>query len=176
MNMNDIQMRAKKITMLICDVDGVMTDGSLFFGDDGQEYKFFNSLDGHGMKMLQQSGVKIAVITGRTSDVVRHRMKNLSISIIYQGQSDKRLALNDLLQEQQISCEQIAYMGDDIVDLPVMNRIGLSVAVANAHELVKERAHMVTTASGGHGAVREFCEFLMKAQGTYDSIVAQYLD
>jgi len=171
-----LEEKAKKIRLLICDVDGVLTDGSLFFGDDGQEYKAFNSLDGHGIKMLQEIGIEIAIITGRTSKVVLHRMKNLSVSIIYQGQSNKLIGYQQLLDELSIQPEEIAYMGDDVVDLPVMTRIGLSVAVANAGELVKQHADMTTIKSGGHGAVRECCEFLIKAQGKYDSLMAKYLE
>lgn len=171
-----LKHKAKKIRLLICDVDGVLTDGSLFFGDDGQEYKAFNSLDGHGIKMLQESGVQVAIITGRTSNVVLHRMKNLSVSIIYQGQSDKLVGYQQLLDELSITPEEIAYMGDDVIDLPVMTRIGLSVAVANATELVIQYADICTEKSGGHGAVREFCEFLLKAQGKYESLMARYLD
>jgi 3-deoxy-D-manno-octulosonate 8-phosphate phosphatase (KDO 8-P phosphatase) len=171
-----LKTKARKIRLLICDVDGVLTDGSLFFGDDGQEYKAFNSLDGHGIKMLQESGVQVAIITGRTSNVVLHRMKNLSVSTIYQGQSDKLVGYQQLLDELNIQADEIAYMGDDVVDLPVMIRVGLSVAVANAHELVKEHADMTTKQSGGHGAVREFCDFIIKSQGKYDSLMSRYLE
>ena len=171
-----LENKAKNIRLLICDVDGVLTDGSLFFGDDGQEYKAFNSLDGHGIKMLQEIGIEIAIITGRTSNVVLHRMKNLSVSIIYQGQSNKLIGYQQLLDDLNIQPEEIAYMGDDVIDLPVMTRIGLSVAVANAVELVKQHADMTTIKSGGHGAVREFCDFLIKAQGKYDDLMAKYLE
>ena len=160
-----LDLKASKIQMLICDVDGVMTDGSLFFGDDGQEYKAFNSLDGHGLKMLQDSGVKVAIITGRTSNVVLHRMKNLSINTIYQGQSDKLIAYQKLLKDFNLEPEEIAYMGDDVVDLPVMTKVGLSVAVANAHELVKQHSDLVTNKSGGYGAVRECCELAFAGVG-----------
>ncbi len=174
--MTELEMKAKKVRLLICDVDGVMTDGSLFFGDDGQEYKAFNALDGHGIKMLQDSGVKVAIITGRTSNVVLHRMKNLGVGIIYQGQIDKLVGYQQLLDELKILPDEIAYIGDDVVDLPVMIRIGLSMAVANAHSLVKQNADFITENSGGHGAVRECCEFLMKAQNNYDEIMATYLN
>jgi 3-deoxy-D-manno-octulosonate 8-phosphate phosphatase (KDO 8-P phosphatase) len=170
-----LQTKAEKIRLLICDVDGVLTDGSLFFGDDGQEYKAFNSLDGHGIKMLQESGIQIAIITGRTSNVVLHRMKNLSITTIYQGQSDKLIAFQQLLDDFNFNADEVAYMGDDVIDLPVMIRVGLAVAVANAHELVKQHADMTTDNRGGHGAVREFCEFIIKAQGNYDSLMSRYL-
>lgn len=174
-NQKQLTLKASKIQMLICDVDGVMTDGGLFFGDDGQEYKAFNSLDGHGLKMLQDSGVKVAIITGRTSNVVLHRMKNLSINIIYQGQSDKLIAYQKLLTDFALKPEEIAYMGDDVIDLPVMTKVGLSIAVANSHELVIQHSDMVTVKSGGHGAVRELCEFIMKSQNNYDHFMEKYL-
>ncbi len=167
--------KASKIRLLICDVDGVMTDGSLFFGDDGQEYKAFNSLDGHGLKMLQDNGVRVAIITGRTSNIVLHRMKNLSISTIYQGQSDKLVAYNQILDELNFTSDEIAYMGDDVVDLPVMIRVGLSIGVANSHELVKQKADLISHKNGGHGAVREICDFIMKSQDKYDNQMAKYL-
>ena len=118
----------------------------------------------------------LAIITGRTSNVVLHRMKNLSVSTIYQGQSDKLVAYQQLLEELSIQPDEIAYIGDDVIDLPVMIRVGLSVAVANAHELVKQHADMTTELSGGHGAVREFCEFIITNQGNYDSLMSRYLE
>jgi 3-deoxy-D-manno-octulosonate 8-phosphate phosphatase (KDO 8-P phosphatase) len=174
-NKQHIVIKASKIKLLICDVDGVMTDGSLFFDDNGEEYKAFNSLDGHGLKMLQDNGVKVAIITGRTSNVVLHRMKNLSITTIYQGQSDKLVGYHQIIEEFNITPEEIAYMGDDVVDLPVMIRVGLAIAVNNAHELVKQKADLITQKSGGHGAVREACEFIMKSQNKYESQMAKYL-
>lgn len=173
--MQTILSHAGKIRLLICDVDGVMTDGSLFFGDDGQEYKAFNSRDGHGMRMLQDSGIPIAIITGRTSEVVKHRAKNLGIEHIYQGQKDKTQAFEKLLNDFDITAEQVAYIGDDIVDLPVMCQVGLAVAVADAHELVKNHSHWVTEKPGGRGAVRELCELLLQAHGKYDSLMASYV-
>jgi 3-deoxy-D-manno-octulosonate 8-phosphate phosphatase (KDO 8-P phosphatase) len=161
--------------MAVFDVDGVLTDGSLFFGDDGQEYKAFNSLDGHGMKMLQRSGVEIAIITGRTSKVVQHRTENLGINLVYQGKTDKLPAFEDLLEKQNLTAEQVAYVGDDVVDLPVLIRAGLAITVANAHELAKQHSHWVTSKVGGHGAAREICEFIMKAQGKYDTMMQDYL-
>jgi len=171
----EVLEKSKKIRLLICDVDGVMTDGGLFFGDDGQEYKAFNSLDGHGLKMLQDSGVKVGIITGRTSNVVLHRMKNLGINIIYQGQLDKLVAFKQVQIDHDVLPEEIAYIGDDVIDLPIMLRVGLGIAVDNAHSLVKEHADFITEKSGGHGAVREICELIMKGQGNYESRMATYL-
>jgi len=174
--MQDIQAKAANIRMVIFDVDGVLTDGSLYLGDDGQEYKAFNSKDGHGMKMLQASGVAIAIITGRTSEVVRIRMQSLGIEHVFQGIQDKRNAYDELKQQIGLQDTQIAYVGDDVVDLPVMTRVGLAISVADGHELVKKHAHWTTGHGGGRGAAREVCEFLMDAQGTLGSALDRYLE
>ncbi len=166
---------AKTIELVIFDVDGVMTDGSLFFGDDGQEYKAFNSKDGHGIRMLHESGVKSAIITGRHSNVVEHRAKDLDIDIVMQGHRDKRPAFADLLKKTGLSKEVIAYVGDDVVDLPVMTQVGLAIAVNDAHPMVIRHAHWTTAAAGGRGAVREVCEFLLEARGELEERLAYYL-
>lgn len=173
--MKDIMEKARNIRLVIFDVDGVLTDGSLFIGDDGQEYKAFNSRDGHGMKMLQKSGVGIAIITGRTSEVVRHRIRDLGILHVYQGQQDKNVAFEELLKNLQLSPEQIAYVGDDVVDLPVMTRVGFAVAVQDAHFMVKQHAHWQTPSGGGRGAARDVCELIMEAQGTLQSELQSYV-
>lgn len=174
MNLDEIYARARPIRMLIFDVDGVLTDGSLYYGDDGQEYKAFNSLDGHGIKMLRATGVEPAIITGRTSHVVLHRARNLGIARIFQGAHDKLETYQALLAETGLGAEQTAYMGDDIVDLPVLRRCGLAVSVPAAPELVRARAHYVTRAGGGHGAAREVCELIMGAQGSWQAQLALY--
>lgn len=173
--MQEVLDKAKNIKLVIFDVDGVLTDGSLFYGDDGQEYKAFNSLDGHGMKMLQQSGVLVGIITGRTSDVVTHRMKNLNITHVYQGKLEKLPAYEELLDKLSLTPEQVAYVGDDVVDLPIMIRVGLAITVPGAHELTKRHSHWTTTQKAGAGAAREICEMIMKAQGTYDQAMEKYL-
>lgn len=173
--MQEVLDKAKQIKLVIFDVDGVLTDGSLFYGDDGQEYKAFNSLDGHGMKMLQESGVLIGIITGRTSDVVKHRMKNLKVTHIYQGKLEKLPAYQELIEKLSLQPEQVAYVGDDVVDLPIMIRVGLAITVPSAHELAKKHAHWVTTKSAGAGAAREICELIMKAQGNYETAMEKYL-
>jgi len=173
--MQEILSKATKVRLLICDVDGVLTNGGLFFGDDGQEYKAFHSRDGHGMKMLQDCGIDIAIITGRTSNVVKYRMKNLGIEHLYQGQKDKTQAFNELLEKFNLNTEQVAYVGDDVVDLPVMTKVGLAITVADGHELVKQHSHWCTINGGGKGAVREVCELIMKAQNKYDEMMNQYL-
>lgn len=171
----DLIARARRIRLIAFDVDGVMTDGTLFLADDGQEYKGFNSLDGHGLKMLKSSGVELAIITGRSSRVVEHRAKNLGIDIVHQGAHDKLTVYESLCRDLGIDCEVTAYMGDDVVDLPVMRRAGLAITVPAAPELVKAHSHYVTTRAAGHGAVREASEFLMRAQGTLDAALAPYL-
>lgn len=173
--MQEIFAKAKLIKLLICDVDGVMTDGGLYFGDNGLEYKAFHSRDGLGIKMLQRSGIPLAVITARTSEVVKHRMKNLNIDLVFQGQLNKILAFEDLCQNLNLSTEQVAYVGDDLVDMPVMKKVGLSIAVADAHERVRQHADWITQHTGGHGAVRDVCELLMTAQGTLEEQFAVYL-
>ena len=174
--MQDIQKKAANIRLVIFDVDGVLTDGSLYIGDDGQEYKAFHSKDGHGMVMLQQSGVEIAIITGRSSEVVRIRMASLGIQRVYQGKREKLPAYEELKQITGFDDEQIAYVGDDVVDLPVMTRVGLAVTVQDAHALTKQHAHWVTPGNGGRGAAREVCELIMEAQGTLRSSLQHYLD
>ncbi|MCO5762646.1 MAG: 3-deoxy-manno-octulosonate-8-phosphatase KdsC [Gammaproteobacteria bacterium] len=173
--MRDILERASRIRLAIFDVDGVLTDGSLFIGDDGQEYKAFNSRDGHGMTMLRQTGVTLAIITGRSSEVVRIRMTSLGINHLYQGIQDKLMAYEELKQSLNLTDEAIAYVGDDVVDLPVLRRAGLAVAVADAHPLVQRHAHWRTASPGGRGAARDLCELLMEAQGTLDAMMARYL-
>lgn len=166
---------ARKIRLVIFDVDGVLTDGCLFVGDDGQEYKAFSSLDGHGMKMLKSSGVELAIITGRTSRVVALRAHNLGISHLHQGVEDKLATFRQLIDTLQLTPDQCAFMGDDVVDLPVMRRCGLALCVPAAPSLVKQHAHYVTTLPGGRGAAREACELIMQAQGTFDAAMASYL-
>ena len=169
-----ILVRAKKIKLVIFDVDGVMTDGGLTIGDDGQEYKTFNTQDGLGMKLLKASGVQMAIITGRTSNVVKQRSESTGVAHFYQGVDDKLVAFNDLITKLNIAPEQTAFMGDDIVDMPPMLRCGLAVSVPAAPDSVKQRAHYVTRKEGGHGAVRELCELIMQAQGTLEAQLAPF--
>jgi len=173
--MKDILERAAQVKLVIFDVDGVLTDGSLFLGDDGLEYKAFNSRDGHGMKMLQQSGVTVAIITGRTSKVVEYRMKSLGIEHVYQGQHDKRIAFAELLEKLKLSTDEVAYVGDDVVDLPVMSKVGLAIAVQDAHSMVLKHAHWQTPSCGGRGAGRDVCEMLMEARGVLQAELNSYL-
>jgi 3-deoxy-D-manno-octulosonate 8-phosphate phosphatase (KDO 8-P phosphatase) len=174
--MQDILQRAAQIRLVVFDVDGVLTDGCLILGDDGQEYKAFHSRDGHGMKMLQANGVEVGIITGRTSQVVTHRMQNLGIRHVYQGQLDKLPAFEQLCAKLEITAAQTAYVGDDVVDLPIMLRVGLAVAVADAHPLVSQHAHWTTPHGGGRGAARDICEFIMDARGSLDAALQRYLN
>jgi len=186
--MKDINEKAARIRLLIFDVDGVLTDGSLFVGDDGQEYKAFNSRDGHGIKMLLKYGVEVAIITGRSSQVVEHRMANLGITHIYQGKLDKLPAYEELRGKLEklpayeelrtklgVSPEETAYVGDDVVDLPVMRRVGLAIAVQDAHPLVCQHSHWQTPSAGGRGAARDVCEMLMEAKGVLQGELGRYL-
>ncbi|MDX1697189.1 MAG: 3-deoxy-manno-octulosonate-8-phosphatase KdsC [Thiohalobacterales bacterium] len=173
--MKDILDKASRIRLVIFDVDGVLTDGSLFLGDDGQEYKAFNSRDGHGIKMLQQHGVIVGIITGRTSKVVEYRMENLGITHVYQGKLQKLPAFEELIAKLDISPEETAYVGDDVVDLPVMRRAGLAIAVHDAHPLVLKHSHWQTPSAGGRGAARDVCEMLMEAKGVLKMEMDSYL-
>jgi 3-deoxy-D-manno-octulosonate 8-phosphate phosphatase (KDO 8-P phosphatase) len=173
--MKDILEKAARIRLLVFDVDGVLTDGSLYIGDDGQEYKAFHSRDGHGIKMLLGHGIEIAVITGRTSHVVEHRMKNLGIAHIYQGKREKLPAFRDLTRKLGVTEDQTAYVGDDVVDLPVMRRVGLAIAVQDAHPLVRRHSHWQTPNPGGRGAARDVCELIMEAKGVLDDEMSRYL-
>lgn len=175
LNMQEIIERAKKIKVVIFDVDGVMTDGGLMLGDDELEYKTFHSHDGLGMKMLKRTGIKMAIVTGRTSNVVVKRAENVGIVNIYQGADDKLQAFNALLNDMQVTAEECAFIGDDIIDIAPIRRCGLGITVPHAMPLVKEYAHYITALPAGRGAVREVCELVMKAQGTYEEQLAVYL-
>lgn len=168
--------KAARIRLLIVDIDGVLTDGGLQFDNRGEEYKTFNSLDGHGIRMLLDSGIEVAVITGRQSAIVEHRMRELGVNRIYQGNRDKLPALAQLLADTGLTSEAVAYVGDDLPDLKVMSRVGLAIAVQNAHAFVKQHCDLVTTLSGGHGAVREVTDFLLDAQGLLEARQQAYLE
>ncbi len=172
---NELLQRARAVKLAIFDVDGVLTDGRLYFLPDGSEFKTFNTLDGHGIKMLIASGVQTAIISGRKTPVVERRAQNLGIQHLFQGREDKLVVLDGLLAELGLSYEQVAYLGDDLPDLPVIRRVGLGMAVASADGFVRQHAHGVTQARGGEGAAREFCELILRAQGNLDAAQAAYL-
>jgi 3-deoxy-D-manno-octulosonate 8-phosphate phosphatase (KDO 8-P phosphatase) len=162
---DDLTRRARAIRLAIFDVDGVMTDGTVFVGAEGELFKAFDIHDGHGVKMLQSAGVAAAIISGRASEAVARRAQELSIAHVVQGSADKSLAFDALIARLALKPEECAFVGDDLPDLAVMRRCGLAVAVANAVDAVKSSSHYVTRASGGKGAVREFCELVLRAQG-----------
>ncbi|MEQ4922586.1 3-deoxy-manno-octulosonate-8-phosphatase KdsC [Proteus hauseri] len=157
--------KAEKVQLLICDVDGVMSDGLIYMGNNGEELKAFNVRDGYGIRCLLTSGIEVAIITGRQSKLLEDRAKTLGITYLYQGQHNKLLAYQQLLDTLSLKPEQTAYIGDDLIDLPVMEKVGLSVAVADAHPLLIPRANYVTRIAGGRGAVREICDLILLAQG-----------
>ncbi len=171
----EIVEKAKNIRLLLLDVDGVMTDGKLYFGNNNSELKAFNILDGLGIKMLQNSGVDVGIITGRSSDIVATRAKNLGVEILVQGREDKLTALYEVIEKQEITLEQIAFIGDDFPDLPIIRRVGLGVTVANAHPVVAQHALWQSCKAGGEGAVREVCDMIMRAQNTFNAALAPYL-
>ena len=170
-----VASRVKSIRLIAFDVDGILTDGGLYLSDSGEEFKRFNSLDGHGLKMLKASGVELAIITGRTSRCVELRAHNLGIRHLYQGVADKLGAMKTLLAKLNLPPDAAAFMGDDVIDLPAMRHVGLSISVPDAPQIVRDRAHYVTQRDGGQGAVREVCEMLMSAQGTLEGQLAPYL-
>ncbi len=172
----DTTARAARIKLVAFDIDGVMTDGGLHYTNDGGELKTFNVQDGLGLKMMQRVGIELAIVTGRTSGVVAARAADLGIEHVYQGVADKRAAVGGLLDKLGLHWPDCAFMGDDLIDLPAMSQCGLAIAPANARPIVKERAHAVTDAGGGHGAVREAVEFILSAQGKLDAAFAPYLD
>lgn len=166
--------RAAAVRLLVLDVDGVLTDGRLLLGPGGQEFKIFHVHDGLGLVMLRESGVEVAVISSRDSPVVAERMAALGIEYVYQGRTDKRAALSSLMTEMGVDAASTAYVGDDLVDLPAMAQAGLAIAVANARPEVLARAHWITTARGGEGAVREICEMLLEAKGLRNASLRRY--
>ncbi len=167
--------KIRQLKLLILDVDGVLTDGRLFFDHQGNEYKCFHARDGHGLKLLRQTGVEVAVISGRNSKSVALRMQNLGIEHVYQGHENKRAAFAEILENLHLSAEQVAHVGDDLLDLPIMTQVGFAVAVQDANFAVKRYAHWCTQTPGGQGAVREVCDLIMQVQGHFDSVLQTYL-
>lgn len=168
--------RLKKIRLIIFDVDGILTDGSIIFAGNDLEIKSFNVRDGHGIKIAKRCGLEVALVTGRTSDVVARRAHDLGLSLIYQGIWDKKPVLADLLEKLQLNSEEVAVMGDDVVDIPLMRRVGVSFTVPEAPEEVLKASDHVTSHSGGHGAAREVVELVLKAQGKWEGALARYFE
>jgi len=167
--------RAKAIKLLLLDVDGVLTDGHLYYGNNGEELKAFNIQDGLGIKLLQRNDVKVGIITGRSSELLARRAKELGIDLVVQGREDKLVALKEVLETHNYQMEEIAFLGDDLPDVAVIRRVGLGVAVANARRFVVENAVWQTKAGGGHGAVREVVEMILQAQDKLNATHADYL-
>ncbi len=160
----NIKEKLQKIKLLILDVDGVMTDGRIIMDNKGREMKNFDVRDGHGIKILQRYGIKVAILTGRQSKVVEYRAKDLEIDDVYQGAVNKKNVFEKILQKNSLSAFAAAYMGDDIIDIPVLKRVGFSAAVADALDVVKKSVDYVTKHRGGHGAVREICDLVVRAR------------
>ena len=167
--------QARNLKLMAFDVDGVLTDGTLYFSSQGDEIKAFNALDGHGLKMLGEAGIRLAIITGRSSRAVELRAQNLGIDLLLQGVADKRGAMQALLEQQGLGFAEAGYMGDDVVDLPLLCACGFSATVPEGHALVRSRVAYVARAGGGHGAVREVCELILAAQDKLDAAMAPYL-
>jgi 3-deoxy-D-manno-octulosonate 8-phosphate phosphatase (KDO 8-P phosphatase) len=162
----DVFQQAKNIKLLVCDVDGVFSDGRIYLGNDGEELKAFHTKDGYGVKALIHSGVDVGIITGRRSNIVVNRMKSLNVQYIVQGQEDKLPALKELTELLSLKPEQVAYIGDDMPDLACIEYVGLGIAVADAHPALLQKANLTTFTRGGFGAVREVCDLIMQAQDT----------
>lgn len=170
-----LMARLQGLRMMAFDVDGVLTDGQLFYTDNGTELKAFDTRDGHGIKMLRDAGIKLALITARRSELVERRSRDLGVHYCYQGSEAKLSAFQEILSELKLDLAQTGYMGDDLLDLPVLIRAGFAATVPEAVDAVRERSHYVTSRSGGRGAVREVCEMILRAQGRFDQALAEYL-
>lgn len=169
-----LKEKAAKIKLLILDIDGVMTDGTIWIDAKGQEQKGFNVKDGFGLRCLMNNGIDVAIITGRKSEVVAHRAEELGIQEIYQKVTDKRVPFYEILGKKALTEDQVCYIGDDVPDLSLLKEVGLSITVADAVDEVKERVDLVTNNKGGHGAVREVCEYILKAQKKWSAVVLSY--
>ena len=167
--------RARGLKWLLFDVDGVFTDGRLLYGPEGERYKAFDVRDGLGVKLAQKAGLKVGILSGRVSEALRYRAGELGIDALVMDRSDKKPAFEELLATWKMTADRVAYIGDDLLDLPVLLRCGLSFAPADAVAEVRERVHKVLLRPGGHGAVREMCEFVLRARGEWDHLIAPYL-
>ena len=172
----EVKERAARIRLLILDVDGVLTDGGLILHADGHESKVFHVHDGHGIRLLLRGGIEGALLTGRSSQVVADRAKDLGIKLVVQGSRNKLTDYGKMLQQRQLDDQDVAYVADDLVDVPVLRRAGLAVAVADASAHIRDYCHASTIRKGGKGAVREVCDFLLQAQGKWEEVTAPYFD
>ena len=171
----EVRAKARSVRLLALDVDGVLTDGRLYFDQSGQEMKAFSTRDGMGIKALQRSGIPVAFITGRQSPMVRQRAEELAVKLVFQGANDKLLALQAVLDASGLSAEQVCYAGDDWIDLPVLGRVGFSATVADADPVVRQRVDWVSAEAGGMGAVRALCNLILAAQGKLEPLLQEYL-
>lgn len=169
-----MRARLEGIRLLLLDVDGVMTDGRIIYDDRGGETKAFDVKDGHGIKLLQRAGIRVGIITGRQSPVVDRRAAELGIDLVYQGAKDKLVPFREVLHQTGLDCAAVAYVGDDLVDLPILRQVGFAATVSDAHEEIRPYVHYVTTRPGGHGAVREICDLLLKETGRWGTVTARY--
>jgi len=169
-----LEDRAKKIKMFITDVDGVLTDGRIILGSRGEEFKFFHVQDGTGITLAHRAGLKTAIISARKSEVTERRARELGISDVYQVSDGKEGAYEKIIKDYGLNDEEVAYIGDDLHDLPILRRVGLAVSVANGRDEVKEVAHYTTKVAGGQGAVREIIEFILKSQGKWEEVTKKY--
>ncbi|MFZ6848211.1 KdsC family phosphatase [Undibacterium sp. RuRC25W] len=167
--------KAAKIKLMIFDVDGILTDGSLHFSPDGEALKTFNVLDGQGIRLLQKAGIATAIISARKSAIVSKRASDLDITHVRQGIHDKKTAFFELLAELNLTSDECGFIGDDVIDLPVLTRVGFAASVPNGHPEVRSRVDYVTTALGGKGAAREVCDYILRAQNKYQLALADYL-
>ena len=165
---------AQKIKLILLDVDGVLTDGRLYYGNDGEEFKAFDIQDGLGIKLLQKGGIEVGIITGRTSKLLTRRTEELDIELVVQGREDKLTALNEILEDRAINLKEIAFVGDDLPDLAVIRRVGLGITPANGNHIVAGQALWQTKKGGGQGAVREVAELILNAQGKLEALLAPY--
>ncbi len=172
--MDQISQRAIAIKILLLDVDGVLTDGRLYFGNNGEELKAFNIQDGLGIKFLQRQGIRVGIVTGRTSQLVSNRARDLGINIVVQGREDKLNAIHELIAREKIQLKEVACMGDDLPDPSAIAAVGLGMTVANGVAAVKKEAHWISQHRGGEGAVREACELILDAQGKWNSLLSGY--
>lgn len=170
----DARTRAARVRMVVCDVDGVLTDGRLFIGAQGELMKAFDVRDGHGIKLLREAGLEVAWLTARSSEIVATRARELGIARVLQGQADKAAGFERLLADTRLAAQDCAYIGDDWPDLPVLARAGLAAAVADAVPEVRAAAHWIASVGGGRGAVRELAEFIVRAQGRFDALLARH--
>jgi 3-deoxy-D-manno-octulosonate 8-phosphate phosphatase (KDO 8-P phosphatase) len=170
----EVERRARRIKLLLMDCDGVLTDGRLELLENGDEQKTFHARDGQGISLFHRAGLKTGIISGRTSSAVERRAQNLSMTYVRQSAEDKVKAFDEILMLAKVSRHECAYIGDDLGDIPIMDRVELAVAVADAAEETKQVAHFVTEQKGGHGAVREVTELILKAQGSWDDLVKKY--